>query len=66
MFFKYHEFFKNEASRQTVNITGLQVRDGNALTELEDCLVPHLRTEPLQRDLLRQLLVSMNEKCDTA
>ena len=44
----------------------VQVRDGNALTELEDCLVPHLRTEPLQRDLLRQLLVSMNEKCDTA
>ena len=44
----------------------LQVRDGNALTELEDYLVPHLHSEPLHRDLLRQLLVSMNAKCDTS
>ena len=43
-----------------------QVRDGNALTELEDYLVPHLHSEPLHRDLLRQLLVSMNAKCDTS
>ncbi len=56
----------NGLFRLTVNITGVQVRDGNALRELEDCLVPHLRTEPLQRDLLRQLLVSMNEKCDAS
>lgn len=38
-----------------------QVRDGNALTELEDYLVQHLQAEPLQRELLRALVVSMNE-----
>ena len=40
-------------------VMAVQVRDGNALTELEDYLVPHLHSEPLQRDLLRELVVSM-------
>jgi len=47
-------------------VMAVQVRDGNALTELEDYLVPHLHSEPLHRDLLRQLLVSMNAKCDSS
>jgi hypothetical protein len=38
------------------------VRDGNALSELEDYFVPHLVSEPLQRDLLRELVISMNNK----
>ena len=42
------------------------MRDGNALTELEDFLVPHLRSEPLQRDLLRELVVSMHDKSDNS
>lgn len=43
-------------------VMAVQVRDGNALTELEDYLVPHLEAEPLQRDLLRDLVKSMNDK----
>ena len=42
-------------------VMAVQVRDGNALNELEDYLVPHLEREPLQRDLLRNLVKSMSD-----
>jgi len=39
-------------------VMAVQVRDTEALAELEDCLIPHISGEPQQRQLLRRLVAT--------
>ena len=43
-------------------VMAVQIRDCNALTQLEDHFIPHIASEPQQRDLLRQLVKSALQK----
>ena len=43
-------------------VMAVQIRDCNALTQLEDHLIPHIASEIQQRDLLRSLVKSMLQK----
>ena len=43
-------------------VMAVQIRDSNALTQLEDHFIPHIASEPQQRDLLRQLVKSALQK----
>ena len=43
-------------------VMAVQIRDFHALTQLEDHIVPHVASEPQQRDLLRLLVKSMRQK----
>jgi len=40
----------------------VQMRDIEALLQLEDCLVPHLSGEPRQQNILRLLVSSIRDK----
>ena len=43
-------------------VMAVQIRDCQALMQLEDHIIPHISTEPQQRDLLRLLVKSMKQK----
>ena len=43
-------------------VMAVQIRDCNALAQLEDHFIPHISAEPQQRDLLRQLVKSALQK----